>query len=366
MKICQITSAHKPDDIRIYHKQCKSLAKFNHEVTLLCSTDKDFESTSVKFVKVEKPKNRSERVTLTLDMMYRKALEIDADIYHAHDPELLYVLKKLKKKGKKVIFDFHEDISEQIKSKHYINKYLRHTISYIYTIFENKIIKDLDGIIAATPYIQEKYNGEINCIENVNNYPLLEEFKKYDFKTNVREDKVLYIGGLTKSRGLFTMLKIAKERPEYNFVFCGDFTNEADKEKAFSQATKNCTFKGFISRKEISNELVTSKVGLVLLESLDRYKVALPIKMFEYMASGTPVIASNFDLWENIINKSECGFSVSPKDTNAILDVLDKLMENHTLNRKLGKNGRKAVENNYNWKIEEKKLIKFYKEMENI
>ena len=84
------------------------------------------------------------------------------------------------------------------------------------------------------------------------------------------------------------------------------------------------------------------------------------------MASGTPVIASNFDLWENIINKSECGFSVSPKDTNAILDVLDKLMENHTLNRKLGKNGRKAVENNYNWKIEEKKLIKFYKEMENI
>ena len=50
--------------------------------------------------------------------IYKKALEIDADIYHFHDPELLPYGLKLKKKGKSVIFDSHENYSEQIKEKY--------------------------------------------------------------------------------------------------------------------------------------------------------------------------------------------------------------------------------------------------------
>ena len=84
-KICILTSVHHPFDTRIFHKEAKSLVKAGYDVTLVAQHDKDETVDGIRIVSLPKPKNRLERMTITVCLAYRKALKIDADIYHFHD-----------------------------------------------------------------------------------------------------------------------------------------------------------------------------------------------------------------------------------------------------------------------------------------
>ena len=85
--------------------------------------------------------------------------------------------------------------------------------------------------------------------------------------------------------------------------------------------------------------------------------------MFEYMAAGIPVVASNFKLWKSIIEENECGICVDPLNHKEITDAIEKLLKNPQLAKIMGKNGQKLVKENYNWKMEEKKLLTLYKSL---
>jgi glycosyltransferase involved in cell wall biosynthesis len=102
---------------------------------------------------------------------------------------------------------------------------------------------------------------------------------------------------------------------------------------------------------------------MVILEKTPRYIVSLPVKMFEYMAAGLPVMASDFELWKSIIETENCGICVNQKDVNEINQKLNQIINNTELLKAMGKNGRNAVIKKYNWSIEEKKLIYFYKNL---
>ena len=117
MKVCHMTSAHDPEDIRIFHKECVSLAKNGYDVYLVERGD-SYEKNGVHIVGVGTiPDSRLQRMTQGARRVYEAALALDCDIYHFHDPELLPYGVMLKKKGKKVIFDSHENTVEQIMEK---------------------------------------------------------------------------------------------------------------------------------------------------------------------------------------------------------------------------------------------------------
>src|SRR5699024_3886287 len=137
------------------------------------------QSTDTQFRKVNlelKFNNRLSRIIFSKRLILKKSLEVEADIYHFHDPELLSVGNKLVKRNKKVIYDIHEDTSKQILSKHYIPRFLRKPISKIFSFYEKRSIKNYSAIVTATPFLKskfEKYN--VNTVD-INNYPLLYEF----------------------------------------------------------------------------------------------------------------------------------------------------------------------------------------------
>ena len=116
-KVCILTSVHPPFDIRIFHKEAKSLARAGYDITLIAQHDKEEIVEGIRIVSLPKPKNRIDRMTRTVWSAYRKAIKIDADIYHFHDSELIPIGLLLKLRGKRVIYDVHEDFPASILCK---------------------------------------------------------------------------------------------------------------------------------------------------------------------------------------------------------------------------------------------------------
>jgi len=79
------------------------------------------------------------------------------------------------------------------------------------------------------------------------------------------------------------------------------------------------------------------------------------------MAAGLPVIASNYPLWETIVEGSKCGICVDPLNVQEISDAISYIINHPSDAQKMGCNGQKAVAEKYNWAIEEMKLINVYK-----
>lgn len=210
MKICHLTSAHSQEDIRIFHKECCSLAKAGYEVYQI-SCGEDYHKSGIRLIGVgSQESGRMRRMTQSANKVYRAARKLNADIYHFHDPELLPYGLKLKKTGKKVIFDSHEDIPAQIMDKAWIPVPLRKIVACVYKIYETYVVKQLDAVVAATPHIAESFKGRCKKVVVVNNYPKLDDIKFHETPFSEREPIICYAGSINELRGEEIMIEAMK------------------------------------------------------------------------------------------------------------------------------------------------------------
>ncbi len=365
MKVCHLTSVHHRNDTRIFHKELPALAEAGMDVCVVVADGKgDEQRPGYLIYDVGSSSSRLQRISLTTKKVFRKAMELDADIYHFHDPELLLIGKKLKKKGKKVIYDAHEDVPRQILSKYWINKHIRKLLSATTERYENSVCKKLDFIITATPFIRERFLKINPNVLDINNFPVLDFEKKLPDWSN-KENKICYIGSLTKVRGISELIQSLSLANNVTMELAGvympeSYRDEIIKTKGWDMVTEY----GFVNRKTANEIMGRSMAGLVVLHPIINYIDSLPVKMFEYMGAGIPVIASNFPLWKEIIEKNNCGICVDPLNTEEIAYAINRLTENPEKAMKMGQNGFRLVQEKYNWEIENKKLLKIYQTLE--
>jgi len=208
MRIAHLTSVHPRYDTRIFLKQCRSLADAGFSVSLVVADGKGDEIISnISIFDVGKPKSRLDRILLITRRIWSKADSLDCDIYHLHDPELIPIGLKLKKRGKKVIFDSHEDVPKQILDKHYLNPFFRKMVSTFYVFYEMFVLKKYDLIITADQFVCDKYTVLHPLVMNINNYPVKEEFGKGNKPYHKRPMRIAYVGGITAIRGIREMVK---------------------------------------------------------------------------------------------------------------------------------------------------------------
>ncbi len=367
MKITHLTSAHPRYDTRIFLKECTSLAKIdNYEVSLIVADNKGDEvKHNIHIYDVGKLHGRINRMFKTTKNVLQKAIELDSDIYHLHDPELMPVGIKLKKMGKKVIFDAHEDVPKQLMSKPYLNQFLLKILAKSFAIYEKHTTQKFDYIVSATPIIRDKFAAYNPKSVDIKNYPMLDELATVEIPWQDKKDAVCYVGGITESRGIKEIVKSLQYLDTVKLNLAGNFIEKKVEAEVKSYDTWNkVTEYGFVDREKISEILTESKVGLVTLHPLISYQEALPIKMFEYMATGLPVVASNFPMWKEIVEGNKCGICVDPLDPKEIAEAINYIISNPKEAEQMGENGRKSVLEKYNWGIEEKKLFKVYEELE--
>ncbi|WP_017726175.1 glycosyltransferase family 4 protein [Halalkalibacterium ligniniphilum] len=365
MKICHLTSAHPYKDTRIFLKECRSLSKSGYAVHLIAPSAPNEKINGIDVHGVEKEAGgRFKRMTKTVNDVYKKAVDINAEIYHFHDPELIPVGLKLKRAGKKVIYDVHEDVPRQILSKHWIRKGIRRSISWSFEQYENHAAKKFDGVVTATPFINERFS-KLGChAVNVNNYPLIDELQLKVKSWEKKQHAVCYVGGIGKIRGIHEMVEAIK-KVDGKLLLAGAFANKEDEHKAIrKEGWEKVDFLGYLDREGIREVFQQSVAGLVVLHPTANYIDALPVKMFEYMAAGIPVIASNFPLWNEIIEENQCGICVDPLEPKKIANAIQFFIKNPVEAKRMGQNGRLAIKEKYNWETENMKLLQLYNQIE--
>ncbi len=365
IKITHLTSAHPRYDTRIFIKECCSLSEVeNYQVSLIVADGLgDEEKSGVVIFDIGKIEGRINRIFKTTKKVLDKAIELDSDIYHLHDPELMPIGLKLKKKGKKVIFDAHEDLPKQLLAKPYLSNMVKKPLSLLVSMYEKYACGKFDYVVAATPYIRDKFLVFTQSID-VNNYPIIQELSN-DVPWEARKNQVCYVGVIAKIRGnLENVQAMAYVNQETSFKLAG-----MTYEHSFFEALESnenwhrINFVGKLDRRGVKELLQESQMGLVTLHPTLNYIDALPVKMFEYMLAGIPVIASNFKILKDIIDKEHCGLCVNPLDAKAIGEAIEYLAKHNEEAKTMGENGKKAVQERYNWGREEKKLLKIYEEL---
>jgi len=362
MKVCIITTVHPPFDTRIFHKQAKTLVQAGYDVTLIAQHKKNEIVDGVKIIALPKPRNRLTRMLGLTWKAFQIALRQRADIYHFHDPELLPigVLLKLKTKAK-VIYDVHEDVPKQILTKYWIPKLLRHPIAKIVNITEKSLTRFIDAVVVATEGIAENFQKFKPVV--IHNYPYLKMFSNFSLKEK-KENIVVYVGGITRLRGAIEMVRAMEYLSHIKNIrldLIGKFVpQKLERELKSMLGYRQVRFYGWKPWSEAWKHVQRAIAGLVIFHPAPNHEKALPNKLFEYMAAGIPVIASNFPLWKNIIEKNKCGLCVNPLDPKEIARAIEYLLTHPEEARKMGENGRRAVEKQYNWEMEAEKLLSLY------
>jgi glycosyltransferase involved in cell wall biosynthesis len=362
-KIVHITSVHQRFDTRIFQKECQSLRKAGYDVSLVVADGKGNETCEgIKIYDIGKENNRIKRLLFTSKKVIAKAKELNADLYHYHDPDLLIAARSLSMNAH-LVFDSHEDFPALMLQRDYIPNALRKTLFSIAKRIEKKSAKEMSAVVCATDNIRNKFLGyeRVNAI-TIKNYPISNISQEKIDHCQITPPKACYVGGLTPIRGVKEMI-IACEKAGVGLILAGPFDSEEYfKEMQQLSGWKNVEYLGYVESKEVKEKVYDkSCLGLVLLHKAPNHTLSIPIKQLEYMASGLPSISSKEVVFcKEVVEKENCGIVVDPLNTDEIADAIKRIIENKNLSNQMSENAFKAANDKYSWKGEEKNLLNLY------
>lgn len=367
-KVCHMTSVHPAEDIRIFHKECAGLAQAGYDVSLI-QQGESYEKKGVRILGIGELKgNRLQRMLRGPKLVYQKALAEDADIYHFHDPELLFCGLKLKKAGKYVVFDSHEKYSIQLRSKPYLPRFASELIATVYSIIERHALKKIDAVIfPCTLEGGHPFEGQCRRTITLNNLPLLEEIydkwtpqKKADFKA-------CYVGYVRPDRGNTENVQ-ACNLAGIPLILAGKASSEDYENQLRQLDEKNLTeFCGMVNRDQVVEVLKQASVGLVTELNVGQNNIFdnLPTKAYEYMAMGLPVIISHSPYVDKLLDRVKFGIAVDPSNVEEIADAMLYLRDHPEAAAQMGQIGRNIVKEEFNWDVEQQKLLILYEDILN-
>lgn len=367
-KICHVTSAHPPEDGRIFRRACVSATKAGYD-TYLVEQGETYDKNGVHIVGIGKPEKagRLYRMTTFAKKAYETAAALDADLYQLHDPELIPYAKKLKKQGKAVIFDSHENYVEQIRNKPYLPKPVAFLLSKWFSFYSKGIYSMIDGFTyPGNDEFESVFDNLNKRVITTDNLPWLSElYDKYDETIQREPNTACYIGGLDEARGITQIIK-ACSAAKCKLYLAGKFSSDEYKKSLEQMPEYSCVeYLGILGREEIVQLLQKVSVGLcTLLDIGQYYKMQnFPTKVYEYMSMAIPVIVNDSPYNIKKVSELEIGYCVDPMDTELAGKTIRQLLDDPVRCRTFGLNGREAIKNKYCWDREQHKLLSLYKEI---
>lgn len=364
--IIHFTTVHPRDDSRIRTKEIDTLARaFGARVALYVQDGLGTEVDNrlgYEVVDTGPRLPRLARMTLGGFRMARAIVLAKPRVAHFHDPELLPWAVLLKLFGIAVVYDVHEDVPQQVMHNPSLPRWAQRFLPPFVALAEWVGARVFDGIVTPTESIQSRFPKSKTIL--VRNYPILNELHSPGAKLfTQRPPDFAYVGYISEVRNIYSMIRaVTLTTPPARLRLVGSFAIPETEKMAKSMPEWPSTlFEGWKSREGVSEVLSEVRAGLVVLRPVAHEMVTLPIKFFEYMAAGLPVIASDFPLWRKILEDGGCGLVADPDNLDSIVRAMQWVLDHPGEAEEMGRRGREQVEQRYNWEAEAKTLIDFYR-----
>lgn len=327
---------------------------------MICSGTPSREFEGITIIGLNKYRSRVANFFLVSFLgVLKKALKLKAKVYQIHDPELILPGLILRLFGKKVIYDIHENNPSSILSKPYIkSKFVSKSISKAFDIVEKSSAPLFTKIVTARPDISERFKS-LQPV-TLRNFPIIDELNNAKEVTIEKtKDVVIYVGGITKIRGIIPLIKSFKKLDNVELWLLGpwgseDFENECKQLKGWG----NTRYMGVVQPYEIISYLRYADIGIVTFLPYPNHIRTIATKPFEYMMAGLPMIMSNFPYWKELFN----GHSefVNPEDPEEIASTIKHLLADQEKMKLMSEQSLKKVNEEFNWEAESEKLIALY------
>ena len=367
VKVCHVISGYYRNDTRIFQRQCKSLSKYFYEVSILTNDGIGNELIDkINIYSTEKTWKRGLKLFLFSKYQFKNlALNINADIYQLHSPELIMLGLYLKKKGKIVIYDAHEDMPNHILEKEWIPIYFRKIVSIVVSKFMNYALKNYDEIVSPHSHVVNYFNKRGLNATLIANFPIVSQIPDLTFEKYISNESLLcYSGTVYSYSNQESILNAMQDLPTLHYQIAGYIDNDYLESLKIYNSFNRLKLLGRISHRELIDFYRNSLIGIVIYD----YKLNLGFnlgsygtnKIFEYMEAGLPIICTNYILWKEIVDKYDCGICVEPNNPQQIISAITYLLNDKRKAFEMGQNGKRAVVSEFNWGVEERKYIKLF------
>ncbi|MCK9277039.1 MAG: glycosyltransferase family 4 protein [Methanoculleus sp.] len=370
MRICMLTTTHRPHDGRIFEKEAKSLAK-EHDVTIIAPSDAGGvgEDGGVRVVAVRRPASNLLH-PVTLWRAFRACWGEECDVIHCHEPDALLIALLLKAvSGRKVVYDIHEHWPSEIPfdlglpNTTALTRFLEHLLSPL----ELGLARFADAKIAVSESVAERFRGNGKEPVIISNFSVADSVPPAPQAGSGRS--VMYMAGNMQlfhgiRECISAMSKVTAKYPDLSLTLVGNVREDIGAIAAKTEPRPEITLTGYLPYREMYETLRAGCIGLLVFQP-DYYNayIGLPNKLFDYMLCGLPVVASDFPEIRKVVGEAECGVLVDPTDPDAIAEAIVSLMEHPEEARRMGENGRRAVLERYNWGKEEARLLSLYRSL---
>ncbi len=377
MKIVIITNSHPTNDIRLYHKIAMSLTKIA-EAWVISTIGVSNDTTNPYQIVVS-----SESKWVALYQIYRSAQKVKPDVVICVEPLTMFVGIRLKRKmGTRLVFDVHEFFADAFAER--FNGFLRYPMHLLYLFGERWLFNHADFATGVNEMILRQLCPSMpeDKVMALPNYPVK---NVWDYNCEIPHTlhsicemsfDLIYIGGLTKDRGIIEMLKccsiLRKEIPWLKVLFVGRFFSQELEQHFYNKINEYhlnsiIYYQSWLPPEKIGVLLKCAKLGLWTFNPANkRMYNALPLKVLEYLSAGLPVVTIKSPLMNAIIKSNHVGICTE-YDANALATAIAKLLllpENEF--REMSERCISIVEEKYNWEALEPSLIKAITGLKNL
>lgn len=369
-RIVHFTSVHLWHDTRIYRRICRSLVGAGYEVHLVATTDGTpglelHEGVHVHLL--PQAGSRWGRIVSTARAVTRRATELDAAIYHFHDPELIPAARKMAKGGRIVVYDVHEDLPKDVVNKEWLPRLLGQTLMRPLDWLETTSSSRFSAVVAAETAIAERFQGAVPHTITLNNYPSLQDFPRPSSGNRLSPPTLVHFGGLSQLRAiepLVDALGMIPPEVEVRLLAAGRCESEAMMTRLQTKpGWRRVEYLGWLSHDELRQHLGESTLAMILLSDAPNHHRVRSNRFFESLACATPVVTANFPAWRQLVHELGCGVAVDSADPTAIRDAILHVLEHPDEARQMGRRGRSAIEERFNWESEFESLLQLYERL---